>query len=55
MKLKGTHHRLVYADDVNVFVGSVHTTKKNREALVVASKEIVLGVNADNAKYMVMS
>jgi hypothetical protein len=31
---------LVYADDVNTMGGSVHNTKKNTEALVVASKEI---------------
>ena len=35
--------------------GSVHTVKKNIEALVVASKEIGLEVNADKTKYMVMS
>jgi len=31
---------LVYADDVNILGGSVHTAKENAEALVVASKEI---------------
>jgi hypothetical protein len=36
--------------------GSVHTTKKNTKALVVASKEIGLELNnADKTKYMVMS
>jgi len=35
--------------------GSVHTRKKNTEALVVASKEIGLEVNADKTKYLVMS
>jgi len=45
---------LICADDINIFVGSVHTIKKNTEALVVASKEIALGVNADNTKYTVM-
>jgi len=34
---------------------SVHTIKKNRVALVVASKENGLEVNADKTKYMVMS
>jgi len=34
---------------------SVHTTKKNTEALVVANKEIGLEVNADKTQYMVMS
>jgi len=34
---------------------SVHNVKKNTEALVVASKENGLEVNADKTKYMVMS
>jgi hypothetical protein len=29
--------------------------KKNREALIVASKEVGVTVNADKTKYMVMS
>ena len=35
--------------------GSVHTVKENAEALVVATKEIGLEVNADKTKYMIMS
>jgi len=31
---------LVYADDINIFGGSVRTTKEKTETLVVASKEI---------------
>jgi hypothetical protein len=46
---------LIYVDDVNILGGSVHTIKKNTEALVVASKEIRLEGNADKSKYMVMS
>jgi len=38
-----------------MFGGSVDTIKENAEALVVASKEIGLEVNADKSKYMVMS
>ena len=34
---------------------SVHTIKKNTEALVVASKETGLEVNVDKTEYMVMS
>ena len=34
--------------------GSVHTLNVNTEALVVASKEIGLEVNADKTKYIVM-
>ena len=54
MKLNGTHQLLVYADDVNILAGSIHTKKENAEALVVASRETGLGVNADKTKYMVM-
>jgi len=46
---------LVHADDVNILGGSVHTVKKNTEALVIARKEIGLEVNADKNKYIVMS
>jgi len=55
LKLNGTHQLLVYADDVNILGGSVHTLKENADALVVASKEIGLEVNTDKTKYMVMS
>jgi hypothetical protein len=34
--------------------GSAHTVKENTGALVVATKEIGLEVNADKTKYMVM-
>ena len=49
------HQLLVYADDVNILGGSVHTVRETAEALVVASKEIGLEVNADKTKCMVMS
>jgi len=55
LKLNGTHQLLVYADEVNMLGGSVHTIKKNANALVVAGKERGLEVNADKTKYMVMS
>ena len=55
LKLNGTHQFLAYADDVNILGGSVHTVKENAEALVVATKEIGLEVNADKSKYMIMS
>jgi hypothetical protein len=35
--------------------GSVHTVKENAEALIVATKEIGLEINAVKTKYMVMS
>ena len=55
MILNGKHHLLAYADDVNILGGSAHTVKENAEALVVATKEIGLEVNADKTKYMIMS
>jgi hypothetical protein len=36
-------------------LGSVYTINENVEALIVASKEIVLEVYADKTKYMMMS
>jgi hypothetical protein len=55
LKLNGRHQLVVYADDINILGGSLHTTKKNAKSLVVASKESGLEVNADKTKYMVTS
>ena len=55
LKLNGTHQLLVYTDGVNIMEGSIYTVKENAGALVVASKETGLEVNADKTKYMVMS
>jgi hypothetical protein len=55
LKLNGIHQFLVYADNVNILGGSVCTMKKNTEALVAASMEIGLEVNAYETKYMVMT
>jgi hypothetical protein len=55
VKLNGTHQLIVYSDDVIILGGSIHTTKKNTEALVTASKQIVLEVNTENSKYIVLS
>ena len=54
LKLNGKHQLLVCADDVNILGGSVHTIKESAEAVMVASKEIVLEENADKSKYMVI-
>jgi len=40
---------------INILGRSIHTIKKNAEALVVASKETGLEVNGDQTKYTVMS
>jgi len=55
LKLNGAHQFVVYTDDVNILGLSLRKIDKNPEALVVASKEIGLEVNADKTKYMVMS
>ena len=55
LKLNGTHQLLAYADDVNILGGSVHTVKKSAVALVAATKEIGLEVNADKTKYTTVS
>ena len=34
LKLNGTHRLVVYADDVNILGGSIHTINKNKEAPV---------------------
>ena len=46
---------LVYAEDVNILERSLHTIRVTVGALVVASKESGLEINADKTKYMVMS
>jgi hypothetical protein len=56
LKLNGTHQRLVCADEVNIFTGSVHTIKNSIEGLIrVASKEIELEVDVDKTKDTNMS
>jgi len=55
LKLNGTHQLLAYADDVNILGGSVNTVKKNAEALVAATNDIGLEVNAHKTKYMTIS
>jgi len=40
-KLNGTYQLLVYADDASTLGGSIHTIKKNIDALVVTRKEML--------------
>jgi hypothetical protein len=42
LKLNGTQLLLVYAYDVNILGGSVHTIQESAEALMVAGKEFEL-------------
>jgi len=55
LKLNGTYQLLVYADDVKMFGGRVHTIKGNTEALLALCKVIGLEVITDKIKYTVMS
>jgi hypothetical protein len=52
--VNGTDQLLAYGGGVNLQGKSMHTTKKNTEALLVASKEIILEVNAEKTKFMFM-
>jgi hypothetical protein len=47
LRVNGRRQLLVYADDTNIFRGSVHTMKEKADALQVASKETGIDVNAD--------
>jgi hypothetical protein len=57
LKLNGGHQLLVYANDVNLLGDNigVDTTKKNKETLTDASKEVGLEVNTEKTKYMLLS
>jgi hypothetical protein len=46
---------LVYADDVNLLGDSRNTVEENTEFILEASRDIGLEINAEKAKYMIMS
>ena len=45
---------LLYAVEIDVLGGSVHTRKKNTEASIVVIKDSGLEVNAYKIKYIIM-
>jgi hypothetical protein len=55
LKSNGAHQILACADDVVIVEENIDTIKKNRAALLDASKEIGLEVNQEKTKYMLMS
>jgi hypothetical protein len=46
---------IIYADYVNILSESIHTIRKNTDALVIASKKIGLEVNFEKTKYNLWS
>jgi len=48
-------HSNIVADDVNILVENTNTIRKNRETLLEARTEVVVEVNTEKTKYMVVS
>jgi hypothetical protein len=55
LKLNGTHQLLVYTDDVNLLGDNIDIIKKNTQTLIDASMEVVLEINVEKIKYMLLS
>jgi hypothetical protein len=55
LKVNGTHHLLVYADDVNLLGDNIDTIEKNAETLIDVSKEVGIEVDAKKTNYMFLS
>jgi hypothetical protein len=55
LEFNGTRQLLTYADNTNILGENIDITKKDKETLLDASKEIGLEVNAQKTKHMFMS
>jgi hypothetical protein len=55
LELDVTHQLLICADDAVILGGSKCTVNQNTGNLLVANKEIILEVNAEETKYIFMS
>jgi hypothetical protein len=54
LKLNGTHQLLAYTDDVNLLGDKINTTKKKKETLIDARKEVGLEINKEKTEYMLL-
>jgi hypothetical protein len=53
--LNGIHQLLAYADDMNLLEDNIDSIKENTETLTGDSKEVVLEINVEKIKYMLLS